>query len=141
MSQLLASLCEYLHLRYLREKDEAAAAARLPPGAPQAPSAHRLLPADVAEFAKIMLPLALQGLYSKSGTATMQASTALRHLAFLAPEIVLPPVLDRIYPALTTLTQVHHMYPALTMLPPQLPCPDASDDPMRCLSGAPASVY
>ena len=36
----------------------------------------------------------------------MQASSALRHLAFLAPGIVLPPLLDRIYPALTTLTQV-----------------------------------
>jgi hypothetical protein len=38
-----------------------------------------------------------QGLFSKSGTVTLQSCTALKHLSFLSPETTLPPLLERVY--------------------------------------------
>ena len=48
----------------------------------------------------------MQALYSKNAAGMMQACVALKDLAFLDSNAVLPSLLDRIYAALTTLTEV-----------------------------------
>ena len=101
ISQLLASLCEYTLERVRSE-------CALPDGDP-----CKLTPADINNVAELILPLALQGLYSKSGTATLHSCMVLRHLGFLAPNIALPPLMVRGYQALTTLTEVHQTSSAL----------------------------
>ena len=52
------------------------------------------------------MPLCMQALYSKNAAGMMQACVALKDLAFLDSNAVLPSLLDRIYAALTTLTEV-----------------------------------
>ena len=101
LSQLLASLCEYFTERVSAER-------LLPASDPS-----RLTEADVDKFAELILPLAMQGLYSKSGTATLQSCVALKYLGTLAPSIALPPLLVRVYQALTTLIEVHQTSSAL----------------------------
>jgi proteasome activator subunit 4 len=104
LAQLLASLCEYITERVRAEK-------QLPEG-----QAGKLTTEDITCLAELILPLALQGLYSKSGTATLQSCLALKGLGFLAPRVTLPPLLVRIYQALTTLTEVHQTSSALEAL-------------------------
>ena len=106
LSQLVASLCEYFAERVRRER-------LLPIGAY---ADVRLGEADVRAFAQLLLPVALQGLFSKSGSVTLQSCTALKHLSFLAPDDALQPLLERVYQALTTLTEVHQTSAALEAL-------------------------
>lgn len=104
LSQLLASLCEYISERVRAEK-------LLPDD-----DACKLTAQDINNVAELILPLALQGLYSKSGTATLHSCMALKYLGFLAPDITLPPLMARVYQALTTLTEVHQTSSALEAL-------------------------
>lgn len=98
-------LCEHLAGRVARERTLG-----------EDGGGNRLGQADIAAVAAAVLPLALQGLYSKSSTATLQSCTALRHLGFLDPATTLPPLLARVYGALTTLTEVHQTSSALEVL-------------------------
>eukprot|EP00960_Hanusia_phi_P076941 768630-Hanusia_phi.AAC.5 len=104
LSQLLASLCEYLMERVRAERD-------VPDG-----ESYKLQANDISNIARLILPVALQGLYSKSNTATLQSCVALKYLGSLDPNNTLPPLLDRISDALTTLTQVHQTSSALEAL-------------------------
>ncbi len=104
LSQLLSSLCKNFSERIAQEKS-------LPDGA-----ACKLLPSDITAFAQTMLPLALQGLYSKNSTATLHACTALKYIGFLDLNTTAPPLLERIFRALTTLTEVHQTSSALEAL-------------------------
>ena len=104
LSQLLASLCEYMSERVNAERD-------LPDNDP-----CKLGAADINNIAALILPLALQGLYSKSGTATLQSCVAFKYLGSLAAGTTLPPLLERAYQALTTLTEVHQTNSALEAL-------------------------
>ena len=83
--QLLASLCEYVSERVRSEK-------ALPDG-----HASKLTEADKEAVAALVLPLAMQALYSKSATTTLQACVALKYLGFLAPTTTLQPLLVRVY--------------------------------------------
>mmetsp|Transcript_88473 Transcript_88473/g.235374 ORF Transcript_88473/g.235374 Transcript_88473/m.235374 type:complete len:2151 (+) Transcript_88473:23-6475(+) len=104
IAQLLASLTEYFAERVHREQ--------------QLSDDHpaKLTPSDMSDFVDILLPLSLQGLYSKSTTACLHSCSALRRIASLAPHTVLPPLLERACHALSTLTEVHQTTAALDAL-------------------------
>lgn len=104
LSQLISSLCEYFAERVHREKSS-------PDGA-----GFKLTKADVRDFASVILPLALQGLYSKNSTAILHSCSALRQLGFLDLPTMLPPLLENTFRALTTLTEVHQTSSALEAL-------------------------
>lgn len=48
-----------------------------------------------------------------SGLCLQGAADALKTVAYLAPELILPDLLDRIYPALETLTETHQTVAAV----------------------------
>ena len=104
LTQMLSALCSHMLDRVRRERAS-------DPG-----SALRLQAEDIHAFVQIVMPLALQGLYSKNSGAMGQACNALQDLAQIDADTVLPPLLDRAYSALTTLTEVHQASSALEAL-------------------------
>ena len=121
LSQLISSLCEYFAERVYRERDS-----------PDRCD-YKLMKADIGEFTQIILPLALQGLYSKNSTAILHSCSALRQLGFLDLPTMLPPLLENTFRALTTLTEVHQTSSALEALaaiifPMIRPQPDGGEE-------------
>ena len=104
LTQLLSSLCLHLLDRVRREKMS-------DPGPDL-----KLQPADVTAVVNIVMPLALQGLYSKNASAVSQVCVALKDLALLDADTLLPALVERVYGALTTLTEVHQASAALEAL-------------------------
>ena len=104
LSQLIASLCEHLFDRVTNERMD------------ETDQKFALKKSDISEFVDIVKPLAFQGLYSKSSTTVMHSCTALKMLSLLDADATLPPLLDRLYQALTTLTEVHQTSAALDAL-------------------------
>ncbi|CAG0888612.1 unnamed protein product [Cyprideis torosa] len=72
---------------------------------------HHLTDQEITDFVQTLLPAALLAMYSKSGGES--ASSALHHLGLLRPEMVIPPVLERLYAAHDTLTEPHCLTSAL----------------------------
>lgn len=61
-----------------------------------------------------MLPVALLAMFSRAGA--YEASIAFHQLAQLKPELVIPPLLERLYSALDTVTEPHRLTAALQCL-------------------------
>eukprot|EP00123_Amoebidium_parasiticum_P018360 comp24178_c0_seq1/m.44254 comp24178_c0_seq1/g.44254 ORF comp24178_c0_seq1/g.44254 comp24178_c0_seq1/m.44254 type:complete len:1821 (-) comp24178_c0_seq1:643-6105(-) len=80
------------------------------------PQEARLGDAEKRRFVTIMKPILLMSLFAKSGTMVLMASQSLKYLAYIAPDIIFPDLLDRIYPALETLTETHQTVSALGCL-------------------------
>lgn len=76
LADLVCALCEYFYRRVLAERRNLECAG--------------LQQSDIMEFASIMLPVALQGLYSKSVSASMQSCAALKYLGLLDANNSLP---------------------------------------------------
>lgn len=71
------------------------------------PPSHRLTDDDVTRFVNSMMGCVLLSMFGKIGC--FDAALALKNLAILRPEIVVPPLLERLYPALETLTEPHRL--------------------------------
>jgi len=71
------------------------------------PKEHTLSDTDITEFIQILKPIVLHAMWSKNGF--VEAGMALQSLATLRPEIVLPPVVERLMEALETVTQPHKL--------------------------------
>ncbi len=76
------------------------------------PEAKKLTDDDVTRFVKCVQPIVLHIMYSKTGLG--EAGHILQHLATLRPEIVIPPVLERLFTALDTVTEPHKLTAAMT---------------------------
>eukprot|EP00052_Salpingoeca_macrocollata_P022088 m.190830 g.190830 ORF g.190830 m.190830 type:complete len:1825 (+) comp21711_c1_seq2:66-5540(+) len=75
------------------------------------------LGADVRRrFAEILKPVVFLAQFSKSPHMVANSTYALRELAFISPETVLPPFLERVFPALETLTETHQTVSILSAL-------------------------
>lgn len=98
-----------------------------------APAEDRLTPAIVDEVAALLLPLVQQGLHSKSGPMTIQAASASRDLAVVAPHIVIEPLLGIAAECLESLSSPHRTSAALKMLAALTP---VFLDPELCPEGA-----
>ena len=61
------------------------------------------------DFVSVLLPVALQALFSKSGAMVSAAETWLKHVAYFHPSVVLPALLAHVYPALDDLSSPHRM--------------------------------
>eukprot|EP00047_Mylnosiga_fluctuans_P011818 m.22942 g.22942 ORF g.22942 m.22942 type:complete len:1805 (-) comp3830_c0_seq1:81-5495(-) len=80
------------------------------------PEALRLTPAISTELATVLLEPLMFSIFSKNMVMVTQSVMALRSLAYLAPSIVLPPLLAKIYPALQTVTESNQTLSALVSI-------------------------
>ncbi|CAN7938235.1 unnamed protein product [Ixodes hexagonus] len=75
------------------------------------PPWQRLSDEDVTEFVECVRPVVLLSMFGKGGSSG--AAMALQNLALLRPELVIPPVIERLYSALETLTEPHRLTAAM----------------------------
>ncbi|KAA8583909.1 hypothetical protein FQN60_015117 [Etheostoma spectabile] len=78
------------------------------------PDSHKLTEEDITEFVESMMQPVLLAMFSKTGS--LDAAQALQNLALMRPELVIPPVLERTYPALETLTEPHQLTATLSCM-------------------------
>uniref|UniRef100_A0A3Q2P0Y9 Proteasome activator subunit 4 n=1 Tax=Fundulus heteroclitus TaxID=8078 RepID=A0A3Q2P0Y9_FUNHE len=78
------------------------------------PDTHKLTEEDITEFVQSMMQPVLLAMFSKTGS--LDAAQALQNLALMRPELVIPPVLERTYPALETLTEPHQLTATLSCM-------------------------
>ncbi|XP_068089225.1 proteasome activator complex subunit 4 isoform X1 [Hyperolius riggenbachi] len=76
------------------------------------PDSHKLSDQDVTDFVQSIIQPVLLAMFSKTGS--LEAAQALQNLALMRPELVIPPVLERTYPALETLTEPHQLTATLS---------------------------
>ena len=61
------------------------------------------------DFVSVLLPIALQALFSKSHSMVSAAERWLKHVGYFHPSLVLPALLAHVYPALDDLSSPHRM--------------------------------
>ena len=62
---------------------------------------------EITRFVKIVMPVVLHGMYFRANLDVY--GKILQNLAFLRPELVIPPVLERLFTAFDTLTEPHKL--------------------------------
>ena len=67
-------------------------------------------------FVICLRDVVFMGIYAKSGTAMNYSLSTLQSLAYLAPDLVLPGALQRIYPSMQGLVEVHRTTSSLRSL-------------------------
>ncbi|KAG8177101.1 hypothetical protein JTE90_015245 [Oedothorax gibbosus] len=80
------------------------------------PEHAKLTDQEVTEFVKSVVPVALLSMFSKRGS--QDSAVALQNLGTLRPELVIPPLLDRLYSSLETLTEPHRLIAAMHCIVP-----------------------
>ncbi|XP_029642324.1 proteasome activator complex subunit 4 [Octopus sinensis] len=78
------------------------------------PQSHKLTEDDITKFVLSIKPVVFMAMFGKYGMH--DASVALKHLACLRPEIILPAFLERMYPAMETLTEPHRLIACMTCI-------------------------
>ncbi|KAK0140557.1 Proteasome activator complex subunit 4B [Merluccius polli] len=78
------------------------------------PDQQRLTDADLLDFSHSLSGAALLAMFSKTGS--MDASYALQNLALLCPQLTIPPVLEKTYAAMETLTEPHTLTATLSCM-------------------------
>ena len=68
------------------------------------------------QFVTMIRPYVFLAQFSKSQNVVTTAAWSLRHFAYLEPRCILPNLMDRVYPALQTLTETHQTFAALSAL-------------------------
>lgn len=71
------------------------------------PDNEKLSEDDITKFVESMRPVIFVSMFSKYGSH--DSAVALRHLANLRPELVVPDLLERMYPAMENLTEPHRL--------------------------------
>ncbi|KAM6956793.1 proteasome activator complex subunit 4A [Aplochiton taeniatus] len=78
------------------------------------PDSHKLTEQDITDFVESMMQPVLLAMFSKTGS--LDAAQALQNLALMRPELVIPPVLEKTYPAMETLTEPHQLTATLSCM-------------------------
>ncbi|XP_064602863.1 proteasome activator complex subunit 4-like [Liolophura sinensis] len=78
------------------------------------PDSHKMTDDEITRFVLCMRPVALIAIFGKFGSH--EAGLALKYLATLRPELIVPPLLERTYPAMETLTEPHRLISCMTSL-------------------------
>uniref|UniRef100_A0A4W6FG58 Uncharacterized protein n=1 Tax=Lates calcarifer TaxID=8187 RepID=A0A4W6FG58_LATCA len=78
------------------------------------PECQRLRDEDLQEFTRSLIGAALLAMFSKTGST--DAAYALQNLALLTPELAIPPVLEKTYAAMETLTEPHTLTATLSCM-------------------------
>jgi len=68
------------------------------------------------QIVELLYPLAMKAMYSKSHHMQTCANHTLKHLVYIQPDVVFPPLLQQCFHALQTLTETHQTVAALEVL-------------------------
>ena len=106
LSQLVYYLTDFFVMRWNREKS----------GELEMPEERKLTNALKRRFVLCLRDVIFMGIYAKSGTAMNFSLSSLQSLAYLEPELILPGALQRIYPSMQGLVEVHRTTSSLRSL-------------------------
>ena len=106
LSQLVYYLADFFVMRWNREKS----------GEMEVPEGRRLNQALKRRFVLCLRDVVFMGIYAKSGTAMNFSLSTLQSLAYLEPNLILPGALQRIYPSMQGLVEVHRTTSSLRAL-------------------------
>lgn len=106
LAQLVYYLADFFIMRWNRERN----------GEMDVPPNRRLDDAIKKRFVLCLRDVIFMGIYAKSGTAMSFSLSTLQTLAYLEPELVLPGALQRIYPSMQGLVEVHRTTSSLRSL-------------------------
>ena len=71
------------------------------------PEDKKITDDEITRFVSILMPVVLHGMYSKLNLDHFAKIT--QNLAFLRPELVIPPIMERLFTAFETLTDPHKL--------------------------------
>lgn len=106
LSQLVYYLADFFVMRWNRENS----------GEMEIPAERKLTPELKDRFVLCLREVTFMGIYAKSSAAMNLSLSALQSLAFLQPKLILPGALQRIYPAMQGLVEVHRTTSSLRSL-------------------------
>jgi proteasome activator subunit 4 len=106
MSQLVFYLTDFFVMRWNREKS----------GELEMPEERKLNGPLKRRFVLCLRDVIFMGIYAKSGTAMNFSLSSLQALAYLEPDLILPGALQRIYPSMQGLVEVHRTTSSLRSL-------------------------
>lgn len=106
LSSFLKSLA-WEYLNRLREEEQPTC---------KTPHGLRLTPELSNKFVEIIRGVTFQMMFSKDQRALSQNNTTLRSLAWIAPKLIIPGVLERAYPSLESLTETHRTTSVISAL-------------------------
>lgn len=104
--QLVYFLADFFVMRWIKERN----------GEMEVPEPRRLNDELKRRFVLCLRDVIFMGIYAKSGTAMNFALSTLQQLAFLEPDLILPGALQRIYPSMQGLVEVHRTTSSLRAL-------------------------
>jgi len=106
LSQLVYYLTDFFVMRWNREQS----------GEMDIPVERKLSVALKERFVLCLRDVVFMGIYAKSGTAMNFSLSSLQSLAYLEPNLILPGALQRIYPSMQGLVEVHRTTSSLRAL-------------------------
>lgn len=106
LAQLVFYLADFFVMRWNREQN----------GEMEVPPERRLNAELRQRFVKSLRDVVFMGIYAKSSAALSYSLSSLQALAFLEPEMILPGALQRIYPSMQGLVEVHRTISSLRSL-------------------------
>ena len=106
LSMLVYFLADFFVMRWNREKS----------GEMDVTEGRRLNDEVKRRFVLCLRDVVFMGIYSKSATAMNHSLSALQSLAYLEPDLILPGALQRIYPAMQGLVEVHRTISSIRAL-------------------------
>ena len=106
LSQLVFYLADFFVMRWNRERS----------GEMAVPKERKLSDSIKRRFVLCLREVTFLGIYAKSGTAISYSMSSLQSLAFLEPKLILPGALQRIYPSMTGLEEVHRTISSIRAL-------------------------
>ncbi|KAF3481378.1 uncharacterized protein GIQ15_04137 [Arthroderma uncinatum] len=106
LSELVNYLADFFVMRWNRERN----------GEMEVPPERRLTDAIKRRFVLCLRDVTFMGIYAKSGTAMNFFLSTLQSLAYLEPNLILPGALQRIYPSMQGLVEVHRTASSLRSL-------------------------
>ncbi|KAL9090623.1 MAG: hypothetical protein Q9159_001870 [Coniocarpon cinnabarinum] len=106
LSQLIFYLSDFFVMRWNRERS----------GEMRVPEHRKLTEAVRRRFVACLREVTFIGIFAKSSTAIAYSLSSLQSLAYLEPELILPGSLQRIYPAMRGLVEVHRTTSSLRAL-------------------------
>ena len=106
LSQLVYYLCDFFLMRWNRERTKEM----------EMPENRKLDNALKRRFVLCLRGVVFMGIYAKSGTAMDYSLSCLQTLAYLEPSLILPGALQRIYPSMQGLVEVHRTTSSLRSL-------------------------
>jgi proteasome activator subunit 4 len=106
LAQLTYYLADFFVMRWNREKN----------GEMEVPFDRKLNAAIKRRFVLCLREVIFMGIYAKSGTAMNFSLSTLQSIAYLEPDLILPGALQRIYPSMQGLVEVHRTTSSLRSL-------------------------